>query len=88
MSELCVEVVAKQAHLEKNKVFRRRVGKRLARRLALAAAAKLDDLAQEAEVGLVRDQGEHDQVGVEAVHAVALVGLVARAAAGPPGWWC
>lgn len=34
-------------------------------------------LAQQREIGLVRGQTEHDQVRVEAVHAVLLIGLVA-----------
>ena len=88
--ELCVEVVPQEPYLKEHKVLRGRVVKRLSRRLALATSAKLDHLAQEAEVGLVGDQREHDEVSVEAVHAVALVGLVARAAAGPPVivWFC
>ena len=34
-----------------------------------------DDLAQEAEVRLVRDEAQHDEVGIQAVQAVPLVGL-------------
>lgn len=49
---------------------------------AVAAAAEAHDFAQQAEVGLVGDQRQHDQVSVQAVHAVAQVGLVPRAALG------
>lgn len=51
---------------------------------AVAAAAKAHNLAQQAEVRLVRHQRQHDQVRVQAVHAVALVRLVPRAALRQP----
>ena len=52
----------------------------LHRRLrALHAAAKgleVHDLAKQGEVRFVRQQREHDEIGVETVHHVASVGVV------------
>lgn len=45
--------------------------------LSRPAASELDHLAQQAEVRLVRHERQHDQVGVQAVQAVPLIGLVA-----------
>ncbi len=51
---------------------------------AVAAATEAHDLAQEAEVGLVSHQRQHDEVSVQAVHAMAQVWLVPWAALGQP----
>ena len=59
------------------------VGEDLAGGLAALAAAELDHLAEETEMRLVGDEREHDQVGVEAVQAVCLVGVPTGFAARP-----
>ena len=46
--------------------------------LAVAAAAKHDLFAQQRKVRVVRDEREHDEVGVEAVEAVPQVRVVVR----------
>jgi hypothetical protein len=46
----------------------------------LLLAAKGDLLAEEAEVWVVAEQAQHDEVGIEAVEAVAGVGVAKRGA--------
>jgi len=48
------------------------------------APREADHLPQQTEVGLVGDQGEHDEIGIQAVETVALVWREARLAFLPP----
>ncbi|KAI3480716.1 hypothetical protein L1887_57195 [Cichorium endivia] len=69
--ELEVEVLAEEGEVEEEEVLG------LEAALGLAAGAELDLFTEEAEVGVVAEEAEHDEVGVEAVEAVADVGVVA-----------
>ena len=64
--------------LEEYEVLLLWIGQHFAGGLALAAAAVADDFAQQAEVRLVGDEGQHDEVRVQPVQAVPLVRLVIR----------
>ena len=74
--ELQLHVVPEQPDLQQHKVLLARVLEGLPQRLSLVLV--VDHLAEQAKVWLVRDQGQHDQVGIQAVQAVPQVGLVVR----------
>ena len=64
-------------NLEKDKMLAARVVQHLAAGLApVAALAKADNLAQQAKMGLMRDERQHDQVRIQAVEAVSLIWLI------------
>ena len=82
--ELLVQVLPQERDVEEEEPVVGGVLQHLPRRLPSFAAAKLDNLAQEAKVRLVRDQREHDEIGVEAVEAVRLVRVPSGLAPRPP----
>jgi hypothetical protein len=62
--------------MEEHKMLSAWVVKDLSRGPAFAGATKADNLPQQAEVWFVCYEREHDEVGIQAVHAVGLVGSV------------
>mmetsp|Transcript_69774 Transcript_69774/g.220992 ORF Transcript_69774/g.220992 Transcript_69774/m.220992 type:complete len:347 (+) Transcript_69774:2910-3950(+) len=73
-TEFDIEVVPQQPHLQEHEALLRRAFERVAQGPATVPPTEGHHLAQQAEVRLVRHQRQHDEVSIQAVHAVALVG--------------
>ena len=84
LPELTLPALPEQPDVHQRETLRAGVLQKLPARPPPPPRAVRHLLPQQEEVGLVGDQGEHDEVGVQPVQAVPLVGLVLGVLFGPP----